>query len=68
MWVSKWFLTLFSYSFKYEDVLRIWDFLVVKGIAFAVNISISMVVEFEKVIMNKDFVDVMTFFSELKEP
>jgi hypothetical protein len=41
LWIFKWFITLFTYSYEYKDVLRIWDGLLAKDLNFMVNIAVS---------------------------
>lgn len=41
LWIFKWFITLFTYSYEYKDVLRIWDGLLARDLNFMVNIAVS---------------------------
>ena len=43
LWISKWIQTLFTISFPYNEVCRIWDSLIVFGFDFIIYLSLAIV-------------------------
>lgn len=65
-WISKWFMTLFSYSFKLEAVIRFWDAIFVNGVNSMISISIGILTELKKELEGRDLGSVLEFLSKLR--
>ena len=64
-WLSKWFMTLYLYSFPVEICIRIWDFILLEGIFGLVKLIIPIIKVFEKDFMSMDGLDVIILFQIL---
>ena len=60
-------MTLFSYSFHLDCVLRIWDAIFAYGLGFMVNIALGMVSYIRHDLMGKTLGDILEYMPELKE-
>jgi Rab-GTPase-TBC domain len=67
LWITKWFMTLFSYSFKLDCVLRIWDAIFAYGLGFMVNIALGLVNYLQKDLINKTLEDILEYLPETNE-
>ncbi|CAG9318783.1 unnamed protein product [Blepharisma stoltei] len=65
LWLKKWFLTMFTYSFPLSCSIRIWDFLMVFGLGGMVNIALGIISHYQNEILNSDFEGLLEFFSNL---
>ncbi|CAG9323005.1 unnamed protein product [Blepharisma stoltei] len=63
LWLTKWFITMFTYSFSYETVVRFWDGVFTKGIRFMINISLAIVEMIESEILKRDLPLLSEYFS-----
>jgi len=67
LWLFKWFLTLFLYSFPPKHVIRIWDFILAKGLFSMIQIAVSILKFIEKDMINLDIPGMDMLFKYLKE-
>lgn len=66
LWINKWFMTLFTTSFPFEVVSRIWDCLIANGLDFLVKFTLSYLNEIEiKLLKMDDMLEVIDFFKSL---
>ncbi len=66
LWLFKWILTIFLYSFPQKQVVRIWDFIMVRGLFSVIQVAISIVKFLEKDILNLDTFGIDQLFKHLK--
>ena len=67
LWLTKWFMTLFSYSFHYDCVVRIWDAILAHGLGFMVNIALGLVSYIKHDLLGKSLADMLEYLPELKD-
>ena len=67
LWLTKWFMTLFSYSFHYDCVVRIWDAILAYGLGFMVNIALGLVSYIKHDLLGKSLGDMLEYLPELKD-
>jgi hypothetical protein len=68
IWVFKWFMTYYIYSFPFDVVREIWDAVMVKGAIVLVDFAIALVLYLEPQLKTLvDDVEVAGFFSNLKD-
>ena len=65
LWISKWFMTLFLYSFPLGLCIRIWDNILVKGITFLFKVRLAVLRILENDIMQSDFEEINELFNSL---
>jgi len=66
LWLFKWFLTIFLYSFPPKQVLRIWDFILVRGLFSMIQVALGVVEFIEKDMLRLDTPGMDTLFKYLK--
>lgn len=66
LWLFKWILTIFLYSFPQKHVVRIWDFIMVRGLFSVIQVAISIVKFLEKDMLNLDTFGIDQLFRHLK--
>lgn len=67
LWLTKWFMTMFSYSFKYSIVVRLWDVILATNLDFMVNLAISILQSLRKIVEGKDLPEMLQFLCELRD-
>ena len=67
LWLTKWFMTLFSYSFHLSCVIRIWDCIFAYGLGYMINISLGLIEFIKSELLNKSLSDILEYLPELKE-
>jgi hypothetical protein len=67
LWLTKWFMTLFSYSFHLDCVIRIWDCIFAYGLGFMVNIALGLIEFIKPEMLGKSLADMLEYLPELKE-
>jgi hypothetical protein len=67
LWVSKWFMTLFSYSFRFEDVQRFWDVIFALGLKSMVHLALSVLQRFKNEFEKRDLFNVLEFLPTLRD-
>ena len=61
-WVGKWFQTLFTLSLSFKELCIIWDLLIIRGFDFMIFISLAIIDEIEKDLLNlKDSSDILQY-------
>jgi hypothetical protein len=66
VWIGKWIMTLFTITFTFEIVTRIWDCLFVEGLDFLIKFSLALLAELEPIILKfNDTFDLKEFFKSL---
>ena len=65
LWISKWLQTLFTISFSYNELCRIWDSLIVFGFDFIIYLSLALIYFAEDELLKLD--DSSDFANYLKE-
>ena len=65
LWLTKWFMTLFSYSFKATVVVRLWDLILATNLDFMVEISIEILSGIKKVLEKMDLQETLDFLHGL---
>lgn len=66
VWIGKWIMTLFTISFPFEIVARIWDCLFVEGLEFLIKFALALLTELEsKILKFDDTFDLIDFFKSL---
>ncbi|OMJ88298.1 hypothetical protein SteCoe_9797 [Stentor coeruleus] len=66
-WITKWFMTIFSYSFHLDCVVRIWDAVFAYGLGFMVNIALAMIRYLKLDFLGKTFEEILEYLPEIKE-
>ncbi|OMJ88247.1 hypothetical protein SteCoe_9830 [Stentor coeruleus] len=66
LWLTKWFMTMFSYSFKYSVVVRLWDVILATNLGFMVNLALAILQSLRKIMESKDLSEMLEFFGELR--
>jgi hypothetical protein len=67
LWLTKWFMTMFSYSFKIDYVVRLWDVIFATSIKFMVPLAIGILDLIKKRLMQKSFEELIEYFPILRE-
>ena len=66
LYIFKWFLTLFTYSFSFKTVLRFWDVLLNSELNFSVNISLSIILSISSSLITKQLDECLSFLESLE--
>jgi len=66
LWLYKWFLTIFVYSFPPKYVIQVWDYIMVHGLFAAIQIAIGIVKFLQKDLMQLDCFGFDMLFKFLK--
>lgn len=67
LWLTKWFMTLFSYSFHIQCVVRFWDAVFAYGLEYMVNIALGVLEYLKPFFIGKNLQDMLEFFPALRE-
>ena len=67
LWLTKWFMTLFSYSFHIQCVVRMWDAVFAYGLGYMVNIALGVLEYLKPFFIGKSLQDMLEFFPGLRE-
>ena len=67
MWIHKWFMTCFLYSFPMGLCLRIWDNLLAFGTRFMFNICLAILKLLKDQLIELEFTDINEFLKALKD-
>lgn len=65
-WLIKWFITLFSYSLKISDVVKVWDSIIANGISYLVNVSLAVVSYFKNQILSSTLHETLELLVDMK--
>ena len=66
LWLFKWFLTIFLYSFPGKQVIKIWDFIMTHGLFSMIQIAIGILKVLEAEMLNLDTFGIDMLFKYLK--
>ena len=68
-WVGKWFQSLFTIYFPFEELCYIWDILLIKGFDFIIYISLAIIDELEKELLKlNDTSDILEYLENVMNP
>lgn len=67
LWLTKWFMTLFSYSFHISSVVRIWDSIFAYGLGYMINIALGILEYLKPYFIGKNLQDLLEFLPGLRE-
>jgi hypothetical protein len=67
LWIQKWFMSFFLYSFPLGLCIRIWDNLLSYGTRFLFNVSLSILFLLKDQLLELDFEKINEFFTILKD-
>jgi len=65
LWIYKWFMSSFLYSFPLGLCIRIWDNIFARGPRFMFNISLSILNLVQEELLELDFGEINDFFNSL---
>ncbi|KAF0687928.1 Aste57867_20420 [Aphanomyces stellatus] len=65
MYATQWFITLYSYSFPFEFVTRVWDIFLHEGWKIVYRIAIALLKVSEKTLTGMKFEKIMEYFRDL---
>jgi len=66
VWLQKWFMTLFLYSFPMKLCIRLWDNLLVEGLTLIFKFPLAIMEILEKTLLKWNFEEVNDVLSNLK--
>lgn len=64
MFTSQWFITIFSYSFSFDLVTRVWDAFLLEGWKPVYRVSIALLRHFQRELLAGDFDDMVHVLKE----
>ena len=67
MWISKWFMSIFLYSFPLGLCIRFWDNILAFGTRFMFNISLSILQLLRTTLLDKEFAEIVEYFQMMKD-
>lgn len=65
MYLSQWFITLFTYSFPFEFVTRVWDIFLNEGWKIVFRVALALMKINQKSLLALKFEGIMEFFRDL---
>ncbi|RLO13067.1 hypothetical protein DYB28_004549 [Aphanomyces astaci] len=65
MYATQWFVTLYSYSFPFEFVTRVWDIYLHEGWKIVYRVALALLTVSEKTLLDASFEKIMEFFRDL---
>lgn len=66
LYIFKWLITLFTYSFSFKTVLRFWDVLLNSDLKFSVNISLSIILSISSALQSKQLDECLSFLESIE--
>jgi hypothetical protein len=66
-WITKWFLTLYIYSFPLDFVVRVIDYVIVHGLFFLIKVGVQFMLHYEQLLFTFDMTDFDQFLKNIKE-
>jgi hypothetical protein len=66
VWLQKWFMTLFLYSFPMKLCIRLWDNLLVEGLTLIFKFPLAIMEILEKTLLKSNFEEVNDILSNLR--
>lgn len=67
LWLQKWVMTCFLYSFPLGLCIRMWDNILAFGTRFIFNLSLAILGLLKDQLIELDFADINEFFKALKD-
>jgi hypothetical protein len=61
-WLIKWYMTMYTYAFPVKLCLRIWDYVLVRGIFGLIYILIPIMKNFHSFLISMDDLEYMEIF------
>lgn len=58
IWVWKWFITLFLYSFPIEIVAKLWDYIIINGGLSTISLGLALAQYYEKEFLKLDMEEI----------
>eukprot|EP00916_Digyalum_oweni_P023612 GHVL01039186.1.p1 GENE.GHVL01039186.1~~GHVL01039186.1.p1 ORF type:complete len:108 (+),score=13.65 GHVL01039186.1:222-545(+) len=55
MYASQWFITIFTYSFSFSAVVRIWDIFLLEGFEICYRAALAVMKLNEEALLQEDF-------------
>jgi len=62
MYATQWFITVFTYNFPFDVVVRVWDIFLLSGWAIVHQVAIAIMKKNSKEILGKKFEHILEFF------
>lgn len=66
LWLQKWFMSCYLYSFPFGLCVRIWDNLLASGTRFLFNVGLAILDILKEDLLGLDFADINEFFQLMK--
>jgi len=67
IWVWKWFITLYLYSFPIEIVAKLWDYIIINGGLSTISLGLALAQYYEKEFLKLDMEDMQSLLAEFKD-
>lgn len=67
MFATQWLLTLYTSSFKFDLVFRVWDAFLGEGWKVIYRIMLALLQKYQLQLMKMSFEEILTFFRDLPE-
>ncbi|CCI40039.1 hypothetical protein ABG067_001143 [Albugo candida] len=64
-YLSQWFITLFTYSFPFNFVTRVWDIFLLEGWKIIYRVALALIKISQKQLLSIQFESIMEFFRDL---
>ncbi|KAE8965054.1 hypothetical protein PR003_g29933 [Phytophthora rubi] len=65
MYLTQWFLTLFTYNFPFEFVTRVWDAFLHEGWKVIYRVALALLKVSQKTLLSSKFETIMEYFRDL---
>ena len=63
--VTRWFIPLFSNNMPFSLVFRIWDYLFIVGISGLFRVTMALLLQYKKIILQSDLVQISSFIHDV---
>ena len=63
--VMRWFIPLFSNNMPFSLVFRIWDYLFIVGISGLFRVTMALLLQYKKIILQSDLVQISSFIHDV---
>ncbi|KAL4503348.1 hypothetical protein ABPG72_000954 [Tetrahymena utriculariae] len=67
LWVWKWFITVYLYSFPIEIVAKLWDYIIINGGLSTISLGLALAEYFQKEFLVRDMEDIQTLLRDMKD-
>jgi hypothetical protein len=67
MYATQWLLTLYTSSFKFDLVTRVWDVFLAEGWKIVYRVMLALLQHAQPVLIKQSFEEMLAFFRELPE-